>query len=215
LFFAFWCVTLLFNLNVCGGSWQGWMNGLIVVNSLPGKGFTGMAKDLVKERVSRRNFLKLGGGVALGTVLVQQAAAQDAPPPGSTTLPYPTQVIGKVAEMAENEAVSFTYPDVNSPCVAIRMGKPTAGGIGPNGDVVAYSILCTHMGCPVSYDPASRNFKCPCHFSVFDSEKEGQMVVGQATEDLPQLILSYDEASDELSAIGVERLIYGRQSNIL
>jgi arsenite oxidase small subunit len=169
-----------------------------------------MSKD-----VSRRNFLKLGGSVALGTVLTQQATAQEAPPVGSTTLPYPQQVISKVAEMPENEAVSFTYPDVNSPCVAIRMGRATAGGIGPNSDIVAYSILCTHMGCPVTYDTTSRNFKCACHFSVFDSEKEGQMVVGQATETLPQIILSYNSDTDELSAIGVERLIYGRQSNIL
>jgi arsenite oxidase small subunit len=169
----------------------------------------------MNKAVSRRNFLKLGGSVALGTVLTQQAQAQDAPVVGSTTLPYPTQVIGKVAEMAENEPVSFTYPDVNSPCVAIRMGRATPGGIGPNGDIVAYSILCTHMGCPVSYDAESRVFRCPCHFSMFDSEKEGQMIAGQATENLPQLILSYDSASDELSAVGVERLIYGRQSNIL
>jgi arsenite oxidase small subunit len=169
----------------------------------------------MNKDVSRRNFLKLGGSVALGTVLTQQGQAQDAPVVGATTLPYPQQVIAKVAEMAENEPVSFTYPDVNSPCVAIRMGRATSGGIGPNNDVVAYSILCTHMGCPVAYDATSRNFKCSCHFSVFDSEKEGQMVVGQATEDLPQIILSYNSDNDELSAIGVERLIYGRQSNIL
>jgi len=50
---------------------------------------------------------------------------------------------------------------------------------------------------------------------VFDSEKTGQMVTGQATENLPRIRLSYDEKTDTLTATGVEGLIYGRQANIL
>ena len=95
------------------------------------------------------------------------------------------------------------------------MGKPTPGGVGPDGDIVAHSILCTHMGCPVSYDATAKTFKCPCHFSIFDPEKNGQMVCGQATENLPQIQLIYDANSDSVSAVGVNGLIYGRQSNIL
>ena len=117
--------------------------------------------------------------------------------------------------MQDNTPVNFAFPDASSPCVAIKMGRPVAGGVGPNRDIVAYSILCTHMGCPVSYDTKSRCFKCPCHFSTFDAELGGQMICGQATENLPQIVLDYDAKSGTVTAVAVEGLIYGRQSNLL
>ena len=54
-----------------------------------------------------------------------------------------------------------------------------------------------------------------CHFSMFDAEKAGQMIVGQATENLPRVRLHYDEKTGTVSAVGMEGLIYGRQANVL
>ena len=88
-------------------------------------------------------------------------------------------------------------------------------GVGPNKDIVAYSTLCTHMGCPVQYESGTKVFKCGCHFSMFDAENGGQMVCGQATEDVPRVLLDYDTKTDTISAVGVDGLIYGRQANIL
>ena len=87
------------------------------------------------------------------------------------------------------------------------------GGVGPDGDVVAYSTLCTHMGCPITYDPQARSFKCPCHFSQFDPEIAGQMICGQATENLPQVTLRVG-SDGSIVATGVQGLIYGRQANV-
>jgi len=172
------------------------------------------------SEISRRNFLKIGGGsLAAGaasltpaSVLAKGREVQDV---GRVNLPYPKKIISIANKMPVNKAVSFNYPDESSPCTALRMGKPVPGGVGPNSDIVAYSSLCAHMGCPLVYDESSKDFKCPCHFSVFDSEKEGQMVTGQATENLPRILLSYDSKSGSISAEGVEGLIFGRQSNIL
>ncbi len=50
---------------------------------------------------------------------------------------------------------------------------------------------------------------------MFDSEKAGQMVTGQATEDLPRILLSYDKASGDIKAVGVDGLIFGRQANVV
>jgi arsenite oxidase small subunit len=75
--------------------------------------------------------------------------------------------------------------------------------------------MCTHMGCPVTYDAAKRTFNCGCHFSMFDAEKNGQMICGQATENLPRIVLQYDEKTDALTAVAVDGLIYGRQANVL
>jgi arsenite oxidase small subunit len=176
------------------------------------------------ENVSRRIFLKVAGssvagaGAALAPAASALAGDKGTHPPqglGAAILPYPRRVVGKAAAMRVDSPVSFPYPDADSPCMAIKTGTRVAGGVGPDGDIVAFSSLCTHMGCPLSYDPESKRLKCPCHFSMFDPEKSGQMICGQATEDLPQIQLEYDAASDTVRAVAVTGLIYGRQANVL
>ena len=174
-------------------------------------------------KLSRRFFLKATGssaaavGAAAAAVLPGTAEAQTraAAAAASTTLPYPKRPVAKLSKLPVNQAVNFNYPDASSPCVAIRMGSAVPGGVGPERDIVAYSTMCTHMGCPVAYDGGTRTFKCGCHFSMFDAENAGQMVSGQATEDLPRVLLEYDPRTDTLAAVGIEGLLYGRQSNIL
>lgn len=171
------------------------------------------------SEISRRSFLKLGGGMAAGTVAATVAipggaeAAQ--PDVGRTTLPYPHKAVTKARALKVNVPVSFNFPDAASPCTLIKMGHAVPGGVGPDKDIVAYSTLCTHMGCPVNYDAATRAFRCPCHYSSFDAELSGQMICGQATEDLPQIVLKYDAKDDTVTAVAVEGLIYGRQANVL
>jgi len=173
-------------------------------------------------KLSRRIFLKSSGGAAAavgaaGAALLPASAEAAAPASSAatTTLNYPKRAVAKAASMPVNQAVAFTYPDASSPCVAIRMGSPVPGGVGPNNDIVAFSSMCTHMGCPVAYDGGTKTFKCPCHFSIFDPENGGQMVCGQATEDLPRVMLDYDAKTGSITAVGVEGLIYGRQANVL
>ncbi len=176
------------------------------------------------EKVSRRIFLKVAGssvagaGAALAPAASALAGDKGAGAPqaaGAAMLPYPRRVIGKAGGMRVDSPVSFHYPDADSPCMAIKTGARVAGGVGPQGDIVAFSSLCTHMGCPLSYDPETKRLKCPCHFSMFDPEKSGQMICGQATEDLPQIQLEYDAASDTVRAVAISGLIYGRQANVL
>jgi arsenite oxidase small subunit len=174
----------------------------------------------MSDKLSRRQFFKVSGGFAAGAGIVtgaipDTALAATAADAGNTVLPYPRKALGAAAQMAVGQAFAFTYPDDSSPCTAIRMGTPVEGGVGPGRDIVAYSILCTHMGCPVAYDAKSRCFKCPCHYSTFDAEKAGQMVCGQATEDLPRIVLEHDATAGTVTAVAVSGLIYGRQSNIL
>ncbi|MGB4117967.1 MAG: arsenate reductase (azurin) small subunit [Polaromonas sp.] len=170
-------------------------------------------------KLNRRFFLKSSGTAAavVGSVVIPIKNADAATPAVSTAtnLTYPKRGVGKAGAMPVNQAVSFSYPDTSSPCYAIRLGNAVPGGVGPNGDIVAYSALCTHMGCPVVYEGGTKTFKCGCHFSVFDPEMGGQMVCGQATENLPKVRLDYDAKTDSVNAVGVDGLIYGRQANIL
>lgn len=167
----------------------------------------------------RRRFLQASGsGVAAVTALTPFASARAQTESGDasrTTLNYPDTEVIALKKLLTGESVHFKYPDSESPCIAIKLGNPVPGGVGPENDIVAYSLLCTHMGCPTNYDANSKTLKCPCHFSEFDVEKSGQMICGQATQDLPRILLQYDEATDTVRAVGVDGLIYGRQANII
>lgn len=46
--------------------------------------------------------------------------------------------------------------------------------------IVAYSKVCTHVGCPVAlYEQHTHHLLCPCHQSQFDvSEHEGDLRTG-------------------------------------
>jgi arsenite oxidase small subunit len=174
----------------------------------------------MSEQLSRRQFFKVSGGVAAGAglatgVIPNPAHAAPAPDAGRTVLPYPRKSLGPVSKLTVGQPLAFTYPDDASPCTLLRMGTAVENGVGPGRDLVAYSTLCTHMGCPVAFDAKSGCFKCPCHFSTFDAEKSGQMICGQATENLPRIVLDFDAKSGTVTAVAVEGLIYGRQSNLL
>jgi ubiquinol-cytochrome c reductase iron-sulfur subunit len=60
-------------------------------------------------------------------------------------------------------------------------------------DYVAYSKLCTHMGCPVGlYQRRSQALLCPCHQASFDVLRGGRPTRGPARRALPQLPLEID-----------------------
>jgi arsenite oxidase small subunit len=167
--------------------------------------------------ISRRSFLKASGAAVAGAGAAVHAPAAGAATAeaGRTTLPYPAKALGAVSSLRTNVPVNFTFPDASSPCVLVKTGSRVEGGVGPDGDIVAFSTMCTHMGCPVTYEAATRTFKCPCHYSIFDAEKGGQMICGQATESLPRIVLRYNPKEGTVSAVSVTGLLYGRQSNVL
>lgn len=161
-------------------------------------------------RVTRRDFIKIGSAsasVTLAAGLVNDAAQAA---PANT---YPVATIADVAALKVDVPVNFTYPDENSPSVLVRLKRSAAGGVGPGNSIVAYSLLCTHKGCPVAYKPERGLLICPCHWSSFDPSKSGQIVIGQGSQSLPQIALRVQGAT--VQAVGIEGLIYGRHANLL
>jgi ubiquinol-cytochrome c reductase iron-sulfur subunit len=60
-------------------------------------------------------------------------------------------------------------------------------------DIVAYSKICTHAGCPVGLYEANRHtLLCPCHQSTFDVLHHAKPQIGPAAAPLPQLPLRID-----------------------
>jgi arsenite oxidase small subunit len=133
--------------------------------------------------------------------------------------------------LVEDESYVFFYPYVGTPCYLIRLGVDTeaqtlrtadnaaydwAGGTGPDGRVVAFSAICTHlMTHPtreisfINYHTEADNLSgrpraisCCAHGSVFDPSRGARVVSGPATQPLTAIALEHDPASGELYAIG-------------
>lgn len=70
--------------------------------------------------------------------------------------------------------------------------RPGRESWGPAG-YVAYSKLCTHLGCPVGlYEQQLELLVCPCHQSMFNVANGGEPNFGPAPRPLPQLPLYVD-----------------------
>jgi ubiquinol-cytochrome c reductase iron-sulfur subunit len=60
-------------------------------------------------------------------------------------------------------------------------------------NIVAYSKICTHIGCPVAlYEQTTHHILCPCHQSTFDAATGATVIFGPAARPLPQLPLTTD-----------------------
>ncbi len=59
--------------------------------------------------------------------------------------------------------------------------------------IVAYSKVCTHVGCPVALNEQhTHHLLCPCHQSQFDVADQAKVVFGPAKRPLPQLPITVD-----------------------
>lgn len=56
--------------------------------------------------------------------------------------------------------------------------------------VFAYSAICTHAGCTVQYNSASKKLQCGCHGAVFDPEKGGEVLAGPTNRALAKIKVS-------------------------
>ena len=60
--------------------------------------------------------------------------------------------------------------------------------------IVAFSKICTHVGCPVAlYEQQTHHLLCPCHQSTFDVSDGAKVVFGPAKRPLPQLPITVDD----------------------
>ncbi|SPP66056.1 arsenate reductase (azurin) small subunit [Nitrospira lenta] len=170
--------------------------------------------------LSRRHFLKLGacvvGGACAASALPETGHAGDAVAASTltTTLPYPRVKLVHLTDLKAGQELRLSYPDNASPISLLKFGKPVLTGMGPDQDIVAFSRYCTHMGGTLQFKADTGAFHCPLHYAMFDAQKGGLTVIGQATDNLPQVELEID-AKGDIYAVGIKGLIYGRQANVL
>lgn len=85
--------------------------------------------------------------------------------------PHVWRDLGPVDKYKINETVEVSYQDPNP--------VPWSGQTALTGawlrrasetEFIAFSLSCTHLGCPVTWKQEAKIFLCPCHGGVFTAE---------------------------------------------
>jgi Rieske Fe-S protein len=109
--------------------------------------------------VSRRTLILVGGAGAAVALTGCGAQTRSTGDSGSKTSTGAGG--GKPVEVARLADIP-----VGGSVSAVLDGKPIVVAQPTAGHVVAFSAVCTHMGCPVA--PGKGEFDCPCHGSRYD-----------------------------------------------
>jgi arsenite oxidase small subunit len=149
----------------------------------------------------------------------------------TSSSPFPQLMIANLSDLVVSQPVSFNYPLEETPNILVKLGVKATGGVGPDGDIVAYSVVCQHLGCIVAFIPTGTgpgcdsSYKAPgpeayccCHGSVYDLVDGAAVIGGPAQRPVPQVLLSIDSSGD-IYAIGMSPpTIFGHDtgsSNVL
>lgn len=100
--------------------------------------------------------------------------------------------VGSASALEQTGSLLFRYPADNDPCIAVRT---------PEGKIVAYSQVCTHLSCAVIYDKTENALLCPCHKGAF-SVANGSPTGGPPERPLPRIRV--EQRGDQLFATGME-----------
>ena len=100
--------------------------------------------------------------------------------------------IGSAAVLVREGSLLFRYPTDRDPCIAVRT---------PDGKLVAYSQVCTHLSCAVIYDKKDNALFCPCHNGMFSIDR-GAPIAGPPTRPLPRVRI--EQRGDRLFATELE-----------
>jgi len=106
-------------------------------------------------------------------------------------LAYPPTKIEGAERVMPGAHLYFNYPKANDPAVLLRT---------TDGQFLAYSRKCAHLGCSIDYDSSARCLRCPCHRGVYDS-RNGYVMFGPPPKPLDQIVLQM-RAGGEVWAIG-------------
>jgi thiosulfate dehydrogenase [quinone] large subunit len=138
------------------------------------------------------------GGVtaAAGRVLGRRVTSLTGPTfpiPGTTTTPGGSgastttvasggpkpkgKLLGPASAVAVGGGVGFTDPFQSIPAYIVQPKK---------GEFLAFSAVCTHAGCTVSFVQSAEQFQCPCHGSIY-SALTGDVIQGPAPRPLPAI----------------------------
>ena len=98
--------------------------------------------------------------------------------------PQQWRAVGAADSFKLNETVSVAFEDA-SPLSWSGVTARTAAWLRRDADgFTAFSVNCTHLGCPVQWLADAQLFLCPCHGGVYNSD--GAVTAGPPPKPLPR-----------------------------
>ena len=146
-----------------------------------------MASNDDPKSIPRRDVLNVavGGSAAAFAIAVGYPVARFVEPPARPS--GGPVVVGKLEEFPTDAAKMVTVND--RPVLVFRSA---------DGQVRAFSALCTHLQCVVSYSQERNQIECPCHRGVYSAD--GQNLDGPPPRPLDELTVTVSEGSVIVSA---------------
>lgn len=142
------------------------------------------------EYITRREMVKY---LALGSLTIAGANFLLAGVPRLlASPPMPRMRVALASSLAPGSSLLFRYPAEEDPCILVKQ---------KDGNLVAYSSVCTHLSCAVIHDSKENTLYCPCHNGFF-TVAEGRPYAGPPTRRLPRIRL--EQQGDDIFAVGVE-----------
>jgi len=153
---------------------------------------------------TRRAFLtKLGVALgAIGAVVVGLPVIGYLLAPLFEQAPEVWRPVGPVDSFKIGETVEVKFLDA-SPLPWAGVTAQTAAWLSRDSatQFTAFSVNCTHLGCPVNWLPNAQLFMCPCHGGVY--YKDGVVAAGPPPHPLPQYPVRVRNGQVEIEATGI------------
>ena len=164
-----------------------------------------------KPKVSRRDFLKIMGGVSAALAVAPFiGAGQYLTPPLPRT--FKPVLVAKKQDVPINGSMIFWFPFTSDPTytnLLIHLPPDLASKAGK--EFVAYNRTCIHLQCLVSFLSSSEIIGCPCHGSIY-RPTDGWPIGGPAAEIgryLPSVDLKIDGDDIYAANLSLDDIGYG------
>ncbi len=144
-----------------------------------------------KSQLSRRSFCNRALVTSAGLLLAAGEVKTQKASEGQTLLMYPPMKIEGAERVLPGSFLYFNYPKSTDAAVLVRTRE---------GQLLAFSRKCAHLGCSVDFDEARHCLACPCHRGVYDT-RTGYVMYGPPPRPLDQITLQV-RAGGEVWAVG-------------
>ncbi|MCA9652904.1 MAG: Rieske 2Fe-2S domain-containing protein [Myxococcales bacterium] len=169
--------------------------------------------EAVPQDGSRRKFMVVGAGVVgacvAGITIVPAASILTHPLRVPTTSGSDAFIpVGRLAQFKGDKPVKVDLysdkVDAWNRVVQVKVGSAWVQQ--RDGQLVAMSTVCPHLGCAIDYDAENDKFLCPCHDSYFS--RAGEVETGPSPRGMDSLEL---QTEDEQVAIRYQRFKQGTE----
>jgi len=147
----------------------------------------------VDEKIERRSFF----GTLINWIF------------GLTVVSWIIPIVAYLSPKSKGEAENVFMDPSGNPIVAsavLAEGSKTGLAFGDatvvinyKGELRAFSAVCTHLGCIVSWKKDEGIFLCPCHAGKFDPN--GNVIAGPPPKPLPHYRVKVEENKIKLSKV--------------